>query len=81
MKQRTSYSLAVQFLPFFSLIVLSLLISACSSVKPYQRAYLNDSEMNGGTATAAGIENYVQTIREGSSGGEGEKGSGGCGCN
>jgi hypothetical protein len=49
-------------------------------VKPYQRVYLNDSEMKTGKRQIERFENSVQAYREGATGGGG-KGSGGCGCN
>ena len=64
------------------LFVLSMMtFISCATVKPYQRMYLNDSEMEAGTLPVSGIEEYIQTIREGASGGGAVKGSGGCGCN
>ena len=60
-----------------SLVVLSL---SCQTVKPYQRAYLNDSHMKMGFEKNAGFEQYAHMIREGASG-AGGKNSGGCGCN
>ena len=55
--------------------------AACSSVKPYQRAYLNDSEMEMGVQPVAQFDESVHAYREGASGGIVSKGSGGCGCN
>ncbi len=69
------------FLPFFlPVVVATFCLVSCTTVKPYQRVYLNDSEM-GGSRAVSGTEEYVQSIREGASGGETGKGSGGCGCN
>jgi hypothetical protein len=62
---------------FFSTIVLS----ACESVKPYQRVYLNDRNMKMGQAGARRAEDNVQAYREGAVGGGSKKTSGGCGCN
>jgi hypothetical protein len=59
----------------------TLLLGACTSVKPYQKSRLNDSEMQ---LTARGVEkteNSFQTYREASSGANGGKTGGGCGCN
>ena len=54
---------------------------SCTVVKPYQRAYLNDAEMQQpGTSTAAQFENYYESIREGSSLAEEGKGADPCGC-
>jgi hypothetical protein len=58
-----------------------LLLGACTTVKPYQRQYLNDENMQLGKAGIDKIDESAQTYREGSSGGGSGKGSGGCGCN
>lgn len=58
-----------------------LLLASCQSVKPYQRAYLNDHEMQAGQKSAAQPEQNAMSYREGASGGGGGKASGGCGCN
>jgi hypothetical protein len=63
----------------FVLIVLTG--TACQSVKPYQRQFLNDYEMQAGYPGARNFEQYVQAYREGAIGGGGSKSSGGCGCN
>jgi len=53
----------------------------CQSVKPYQRIYLNDPEMQMGSNSGKKFEDYVETIREGATPAAGTKSSGGCGCN
>ena len=55
--------------------------SSCSSVKGYERAYLNDEEMMLNMKKCAVHEAYFQVIREGASGANGGKTGGGCGCN
>lgn len=66
----------------FSCIVIMLIsLSACESVKPYQRAYLNDHEMQPGQHGGQLFEENVQVYREGATGGGSSKASGGCGCN
>lgn len=65
----------------FLLVSLACVGSACSSVKPYQRVYLNDSEMQMGVHPVAKFDENVHVYREGASGGGTAKGSGGCGCN
>ena len=57
------------------------MFSACESVKPYQRVYLNDRDMKMGSLGAKQYEDYVHAYREGATGGGGKKNSGGCGCN
>jgi hypothetical protein len=62
-------------------VLTGLVITACESVKPYQRVYLNDYEMKPGQNGSRGFEEQVQAYREGASGGGSSKSSGGCGCN
>ena len=62
-------------------IVICCSLSGCESVKPYQRAYLNDYEMKPGQQGVRRFEEQVQAYREGSAGGGSSKSSGGCGCN
>lgn len=57
------------------------LFSACSSVQNYQKVYLNDEEMELASRKLEFYESSFQTYREGSSGAEGGKTGGGCGCN
>ncbi|MCE7924631.1 MAG: DUF4266 domain-containing protein [Haliscomenobacteraceae bacterium CHB4] len=63
------------------LLLLALLTTGCQSVKPYQRAYLNDHEMQAGQKSIAQPEQNAMSYREGATGGGGGKASGGCGCN
>ncbi|CAM1362058.1 Arginine decarboxylase [Tenacibaculum litopenaei] len=59
----------------------ALLMAQCSSVKPYQKMYLNDEDM---ALSSRKIEQYEinsQNYREGASGANGSKAGGGCGCN
>lgn len=67
----------------FYLIILSLFISlySCTALKPYDKVYINDSEMQMGNSAQQNFQNYVQTIREGSTEPSSSKSSGGCGCN
>jgi len=54
---------------------------SCSSVKPYQKAKLNDAEM---ALAPRGIEKFQNNFlmyREGATGGNGGRTGGGCGCN
>lgn len=67
-------------------IVISCLIMmlgnfSCKAVKPYQRVYLNDPEMQMGSNSGKKFEEYVESIREGDTPAAGTKSSGGCGCN
>ena len=56
-------------------------VSACVSVKPYQKAYLNDEDMKLTQGKLGGLESGFQAYREGASGAESGKIGGGCGCN
>jgi hypothetical protein len=58
-----------------------LLASSCSSVKDYQKMYLNDSEMELAARKAQKFEMSFQLYREGAAGANGGKSGGGCGCN
>lgn len=64
-----------------SMIMVVVLLTACATVKPYQRQYLNDENMQLGKAGIEKTDESAQSYREGSSGGGSGKGSGGCGCN
>lgn len=68
-------------LRFVTLLVVLLASASCETVKPYQRAWLNDREMQEGTTGEARFESYAEAIREGASKPVQGKGSGGCGCN
>lgn len=57
------------------------LLSACTTVKEYQKNKLNDSEMNLGNRKAEKSELNFQSYREGASGANSGKSGGGCGCN
>jgi len=65
-------------------LTLTLLLSAitsCVSVKPYEKTYLNDSEMALSNRLVEKTEANFLLYREGSSGANGGKNGGGCGCN
>lgn len=55
--------------------------TACTVVKPYQRAYLEDRDMAFKQNSAEKFEQSSHTYREGAAGGGMGKSSGGCGCN
>lgn len=57
------------------------LSQGCATVKPYQRAYLNDERMQAGRRPIDKLNDNTHTYREGSTGGGGGNVSGGCGCN
>ncbi len=63
------------------IVLLTMTLTACQTVKPYQRVYLNDENMQAGKRPLKKFASQVHTYREGGSGGGRGKTSGGCGCN
>ena len=57
------------------------ILPACAPVKEYQKNRLNDSEMSLSSRKVEKNELNFQSYREGSSGANGGKTGGGCGCN
>ena len=72
---RTFFLLAIMAFSMISML------SACSSVKPYQKSKLNDADMILSARKAQKFEQSFQLYREGASGANGGKSGGGCGCN
>lgn len=62
-------------------LLICISLASCATVKPYERQYVNDSEMQMGKDAGANFNSYVHSIREGATPPNGMKGSGGCGCN
>lgn len=58
-----------------------LFVAGCTSIRPYQRQYLNDHAMQQGAFSIEKSENEATTYREGAAGGDMGKSGGGCGCN
>lgn len=58
-----------------------LILSSCSSVKEYQKSKINDSDMALSARKSEKFEDTFQLYREASSGANGGKTGGGCGCN
>jgi hypothetical protein len=56
-------------------------VQSCTSVKEYQKQYINDSEMELAARRSEKFESSFQSYREGASGANGGKTGGGCGCN
>ncbi len=54
---------------------------SCASVKQYQKVYLNDEDMKLQARAIEMFETNFESYREGSSGANGGKSGGGCGCN
>jgi len=69
----------------FFIVTLSALAAffspSCLPVKEYQKNRINDSEMTLANRKVEKTELNAQTYREGSSGANGGKTGGGCGCN
>ena len=61
--------------------ITGFLLSSCSPVREYQKSRINDSEMNLANRKVEKNELNAQFYREGSSGANGGKTGGGCGCN
>lgn len=74
MRKKISYVLALAATAFSFL-------PSCQPVKEYQKSRLNDSEMTLGNRKIEKEELNFQGYREGSSGANGGKTGGGCGCN
>jgi len=68
-------------LKLFLLFVLTIIFTSCVSVKPYQKMYLNDKDMELTQRKLEKYESGFQSYREGASGAESGKIGGGCGCN
>jgi uncharacterized lipoprotein len=60
---------------------LLLFLSSCTTVKEYQKMYVNDSDMELSARKTQKFEQAFQLYREGASGSNGGKTGGGCGCN
>ncbi len=63
------------------LVFVGSAFASCTSVKAYQKMYLNDSSMVLEAHKLDFFETNFQTYREGASGSNGGKVGGGCGCN
>jgi hypothetical protein len=74
MKKQTFFKLCGAPLAVF-------LFSSCAQVREYQKSRINDSEMNLANRKVEKNELNAQSYREGSSGANGGKTGGGCGCN
>ena len=58
-----------------------IILVSCAHVKEYQKSRINDSEMILANRKVEKNELNAQSYREGSSGANGGKTGGGCGCN
>ena len=66
---------------YFFAAICALAMAACAHVKEYQKSRINDSEMTLSNRSVEKNELNAQSYREGSSGANGGKTGGGCGCN
>ena len=62
-------------------VLAAISLASCKTVKEYQKSRINDSEMTLSNRTVEKTELSAQSYREGSSGANGGKTGGGCGCN
>lgn len=69
------------FTNYLLLILLIFFVAGCMPVKEYQKNRINDSEMQLSGRKVEKTEMSFQSYREGSSGANGGKAGGGCGCN
>ena len=66
---------------WLSALLVSGTMTACTTVKEYQKNKLNDSEMSLSSRKVEKNELNFQSYREGAAGANGGKTGGGCGCN
>jgi hypothetical protein len=66
---------------YFAIPLGCLWLASCVQVKEYRKSRINDSEMNLANRKVEKNELNAQSYREGSSGANGGKTGGGCGCN
>jgi hypothetical protein len=66
----------------YTLIILfTVLLSSCVTVKEYEKVYINDADMELSANKINKFETNFQVYREAASGANGGKAGGGCGCN
>lgn len=64
-----------------SILLLAICSTSCVAVREYDKVYLHDPDMQLGARDIERFETNFQTYREASSGANGGKTGGGCGCN
>ncbi len=74
MKQKTTVVAA-------AIMISGTALTSCSSVKAYQKSRINDGEMQLSARKIEKGEQNFHAYSEGSSGANGGKAGGGCGCN
>ncbi len=63
------------------ILVVTISLVSCTSVKEYQKVYVNDKDMKVSAKSIEQYENNMTTFREGAAGANGAKSGGGCACN
>ena len=63
------------------IILMTIFSTSCVTVKEYEKVYINDEEMVLSAKSSERFETNFQIYREASSGANGGKSGGGCGCN
>ena len=66
---------------YLAAILATIGLASCAHVKAYQKSRINDSEMSLSNRHVEKNELNAESYREGSSGANGGKTGGGCGCN
>lgn len=69
------------FLQLLTLFAFAFVVSSCNSVRPYQKMYINDNDMELAEKKCTTFEINFEAYREGAAGANGGKVGGGCGCN
>jgi len=65
-----------------TLVVFSIIVlQSCNSVKQYEKAKVNSTEMKLSAKSTERYETAFQVYREAAAGANGGKSGGGCGCN
>ena len=62
-------------------LLIGVFCISCVAVKPYEKGYLNDEEMQLSAKGTERFETNFQVYREAAAGANGGKSGGGCGCN
>lgn len=70
-----------QWYKHFFLLLGLLFTSACTTLKPYERVYVKDVEMQMGLDQGKYFQQYIFSIREAAVPAGTGRASGGCGCN
>ena len=63
------------------MVLVGIFFSSCVALKPYEKIYVNDPEMQMTSDASLQFQGYIFTIREASISSGTSKSSGGCGCN